>query len=44
VSAIEEDGSLLDFDVRDMRVARKVILIADCMKLCPHGPDSHRAP
>jgi len=44
-SALEEDGSLLDFDVREVRVARaiidnarKVILVADRMKLARTAP------
>jgi DeoR family glycerol-3-phosphate regulon repressor len=44
-SAVEEDGSLLDFDVREVRVARaiienarKVILVADRMKLARTAP------
>jgi DeoR family glycerol-3-phosphate regulon repressor len=44
-SAIEEDGSLLDFDVREVRVsraiienARKVILVADRLKLQRTAP------
>ena len=44
-SAVEEDGSLLDFDVREVRVARaiidnarKVILVADRMKLTRTAP------
>jgi DeoR family transcriptional regulator, glycerol-3-phosphate regulon repressor len=44
-SALEEDGSLLDFDVREVRVARaiidnarKVILVADRTKLARTAP------
>jgi DeoR family transcriptional regulator, glycerol-3-phosphate regulon repressor len=44
-SAVEEDGSLLDFDVREVQVARaiidnarKVILVADRMKLARTAP------
>jgi DeoR family transcriptional regulator, glycerol-3-phosphate regulon repressor len=44
-SAVEEDGSLLDFDVREVRVARaiienarKVVLVADRMKLARTAP------
>src|SRR5262245_35389132 len=44
-SAIEEDGSLLDFDVREVRVsraiienARKVILVADRLKFGRSAP------
>lgn len=44
-SAVEEDGALLDFDVREVRVARaiidnarKVILVADHMKLARSAP------
>ncbi len=44
-SAVEEDGSLLDFDVREVHVsraiidnARKVILVADRMKLGRTAP------
>jgi DeoR family transcriptional regulator, glycerol-3-phosphate regulon repressor len=44
-SAVEEDGSLLDFDVREVHVARaimdnarKVILVADRMKLARTAP------
>jgi DeoR family glycerol-3-phosphate regulon repressor len=45
VSAIDEDGSLLDYDYREVRVAqaiiknaRKVILVADTMKLERSAP------
>ncbi len=45
VSAIDEDGSLLDYDYREVRVAqaiiknaRKVILVADSMKLERSAP------
>ncbi len=45
VSAIDEDGSLLDYDYREVRVAqaiisnaRKVILVADSMKLERNAP------
>ncbi len=45
VSAIEEDGSLLDYDFREVRVAqaiiknaRHVILVADAMKLKRSAP------
>lgn len=45
VSAIDEDGSLLDYDYREVRVAqaiisnaRKVILVADIMKLERSAP------
>ncbi len=45
VSAIEEDGSLLDFDSREVRVAqtmianaREVILVADTMKFERNAP------
>jgi DeoR family transcriptional regulator, glycerol-3-phosphate regulon repressor len=45
ISAVEDDGSLLDFDVREVRVARaiidnarKVILVADRMKLSRTAP------
>lgn len=45
VSAIDEDGSLLDYDYREVRVAqaiisnaRKVILVADIMKLERNAP------
>jgi DeoR family glycerol-3-phosphate regulon repressor len=45
VSAIDEDGSLLDYDYREVRVAqaiiknaRRVILVADTMKLERSAP------
>lgn len=45
VSAIDEDGSLLDYDYREVRVAqaiisnaRKVVLVADTMKLERSAP------
>jgi DeoR family transcriptional regulator, glycerol-3-phosphate regulon repressor len=45
VSAIDEDGSLLDYDLREVRVAqaiirnaRQVILVADSMKLQRSAP------
>ena len=45
VSAIDEDGSLLDYDFREVRVAqaiiknaRHVILVADTMKLERSAP------
>jgi DeoR family glycerol-3-phosphate regulon repressor len=45
VSAIDEDGSLLDYDFREVRVAqaiienaRHVILVADLMKLERNAP------
>jgi len=44
-SAIEEDGTILDFDVREVRVAqaiirnaRSVILVADAMKFARNAP------
>jgi len=45
VSAIDEDGSLLDYDLREVRVAqaiirnaRQIILVADAMKLQRSAP------
>jgi DeoR family glycerol-3-phosphate regulon repressor len=45
VSAIDDDGSLLDFDVREVRAAqaimensRSVILVADSMKFTRSAP------
>ena len=45
VSAIDEDGALLDFDYREVRVAqaiianaRQVILVADAMKFTRSAP------
>ena len=45
VSAIDDDGALLDFDFREVKVAqaiianaRKVILVADSTKLERTGP------
>ena len=49
VSAIDDDGALLDFDYREVRAAqaiietaRHVILVADSMKVHPFGPGSDR--
>ena len=49
VSAIEEDGALLDYDPREVRVAkaiienaRSVILVADGMKFTAQRPGAHR--